>query len=481
MNMPAGNEIRKSVLKKTVLSLTILLFLFTSSNCIFSAFVSFSSNYTKRVEVNLDKSKNNENAELIEIDNISDVINGYSNGTVSFSSRIGSYIANGGNILPAQVELTDSSYIKFLDARITRGTYFSEDAYKNGRNVVVISERTAAKLFMSTDVVGNEVELLDEKYRIVGLYKGKASIISLMGSDGLDKVFVPFTSYAYAHTMPVDTIYINDKYLEKQRFRENAVSNYLKQRMYINTDLYKIMDFYNAPIMMSQMADILVFFIAVWCIYILAGFAAAYVRKNAAYIKNCMEDKYPAEFIKSEAAYICFFSAGILLFVSLAACIYLLARPVLYIPSRYIPQDNIFDLGFYADIIKSMIYTSNSSYGYMPTQLEKYYGNALQLNIILLVFVIPAFFSTVSGLKLLKLAGASGKIYAKAVIISCVSAAALSVIFSSAGGVLLAFPLKNLAFILLFCLLYVINRKHLESLLNHALYGRKKNNVKSNA
>jgi hypothetical protein len=446
--------------KKIILSLTLLLFLLTASNCITAAFSSFAGAYTERVEINLDRSGDISGAGLIKLNGLDRLAGKYGSGGVSFSSRIGAYAGNGGNVQPAAVELTDCNSERFMGIDITRGTYFSEDAYKNGRNVAVISERLADRLFMNTDVIGNDVELLGEKFRIVGLYKGSGSIVSMLGSDGADRVYVPFTSLNNAHSLAIDTIYIHDKNLERESFREKATEDFLLQRMKVNPSLYRITDYYGMTAALRQLSDILSFLAALWCILILLKFAAAYIRKNAAYVKNCLKDTYVPEFIKSNMPYLCFFTAGVLLFAGLAACVYLFARPDLHIPARYIPQDNIFDIAFYADLVKSALYVSNSSWGYVPTILELYCNSINMLNIILLFCAIPAFFSAISGLKLLRLSDGAAGTFIKAIIVSCGSAAALSVLFSLAGGVGLAFPLKSPMIVLLTCLLVMINKNH---------------------
>lgn len=463
------HKIIRHALNRIVLSFTLLLVLFIASSCISTSFALFSGDNTKRVELNLDRSKNVDNAELITIDNIKAIFNRYGKGTVSFSSLVSSIIANGSVYLPAQVEMTGSSYMKFSDIRMTRGTYFSEDAYKNGRNVVVISEQIATKLFMGTDVVGNEVELMGEAYRIVGIYKDKVSILSLMGSDGMDRVYVPYTSFSSAHIMPVETIFINDDALREERFRENVLSNYLKKRMHIDASLYKVIDYYNTPVELRQMADVFVFFIAILCIFIVFRFIMIYLKKNSVYIKNCLRDKYLAQFLRTKVVYICIFSFGIVLLVMLVYGILYVARPNVYIPDKFIPQENIFDLGFYMDIVKSMIYASNSTYGYVPTQLENYFANAQLLSTLLLICVIPALFSLVSGMKLLKLANSSSKFFAKAFMLSCIFAIALTELLSFVSGLSLAFSIKNLAIIFLFYILYATNLKNLDDILDNSL------------
>lgn len=456
-------EIKRLALRKTVLSATVLLFLLTALNSVGVVFSEFASDYTNRMEVNLDGSRATEDAELISLDDMDALIEEYGSEGVSFSSRLDTYIGNGDNSRPAAAILTDCNGREFLGLEITRGTYFSEDAYKNGRNVAVISERAASGLFMNTDVIGGEVDLLDSKYRIVGVYKQRDSVVSLLGSDGLDRVYVPFTSYDGAHTLPVHTLYIRDRRLGEEGFRENSLDIFLRRSLDADTGMYAISDFYDSSATLRQFADIIVFFIAVRCVLTLAGLAAAYVRKNTEYIKSCLKNKYATELIKSRLPYFCRFAGGVVFFVGLAVCIFLAAIPEVHIPAAYIPRDNIFDLGFYADIVRAELEASNSAWDYIPTQLEAYYKGALLLTVSLLVFGMFAYFSAISGLKLLRLAGGTAMTSFKAITASCVLAFILSLLFWKAGGVGLAFPFKNTAIALLSCCLATVSKKQVES------------------
>lgn len=446
-------KIRRFASVKIVLSLTALMFLLTASYCVCAAFASFAGDYTKRVEVNLNGNAEASGAGLIRLEDTTLLPDVFRNGAVSYSSRVDSYLKGGSYYMPIRAILTDSRYIKFSDAQITRGAYFSEDAYKSGRNVAVISENLAARLFTSLNAIGNEIELFNEKYTIVGLYREACSIVSLLGLDGVERVYVPFTSRAASGTLPIETLYISDDYVRDDRFRENYVRGNLERWLGLDTRMYRITDFYDTTVMLTQFEDIFIFFIAIWCICILGGFAAAHIRKNAEHIKSCMKDKYPGEFLKAKKLYVFGLLSGFMLLIASMAVIFLVARPHIYIPVEYIPQENIFDLSFYAGRIKSAIIASNSTYGYVPTPLEKYYGSAQIINALILACAVPLFFSAVSGLKLMKAAGSKGLELLKAVIISCVSAFVLSALFSLIGGVGLAFPLKNLAVILVFVFL----------------------------
>ncbi len=468
---------RKFASRKLAISLTALMFLLTASYCVCTAFASFAGDYTKRVEVNLNGTTEAGGAGLIKLEDTILLPNIFRNGTVSYSSRADTYLKSGSYYIPVQAMLTDSSYIKFFDAKITRGAYFSEDAYKSGRNVAVISESMAARLFTSLNAIGNEVELFNEKYTIVGLYREKDSLIALPGLDGADRVYVPFTSHAASGTLSIDTLYISDSYLKDEKFREHYVNKDLKSWLGLDTRMYKITDYYNATVMLTQFEDIFIFFIAIWCICILGGFVAVYISKNTEYIKSCIKEKYPGEFLKAKKLYVFGLLPGLMLLIASMVGIFLVTRPHIYIPAEFIPQENIFDLSFYAGRIKSAIIASNSAYGYVPTPLEKYYRSAQMINALILVCAVSVFFSVVSGLRLMKAIGGTGIELLKAVMLSCVSACVMSVLFSLIGGVELSIPLKNLAAILVFIFLKAAKAGIWKNTLAHAFSDRPKRGV----
>jgi len=98
---------------------------------------------------------------------------------------------------------TDSAYGDTFTLKLTEGTFFHTDAQtmRNGQDAV-ISDRLAVTLFAAErDVVGRRFLLNGKELLVVGVYETKRDILSRLGSDGADTVYVPW----YSDAAPADT------------------------------------------------------------------------------------------------------------------------------------------------------------------------------------------------------------------------------------------------------------------------------------
>lgn len=83
--------------------------------------------------------------------------------------------------------------------KISDGRYFSEDEFLSARNVCVISEKDAIKLFGTADVVGMSIEItiynVTQELQIVGVTKSKSSsmLSAFMGATDSVTVYMPYT------------------------------------------------------------------------------------------------------------------------------------------------------------------------------------------------------------------------------------------------------------------------------------------------
>jgi len=83
--------------------------------------------------------------------------------------------------------------------KISDGRYFSEDEFLSARNVCVISENDAIKLFGTSDVIGMSIEItiynVTQELQIVGVTKAQSSsmLSSFMGTTDSVTVYMPYT------------------------------------------------------------------------------------------------------------------------------------------------------------------------------------------------------------------------------------------------------------------------------------------------
>lgn len=100
---------------------------------------------------------------------------------------------------------------------LSKGAYFSEDDYENGKMVCYISEDDAIKLFGNTDVIGMTVDINVQgrivEYRIIGLttFADNASLVSYSYETAPIYLNVPLTTFesALGLSLPEDTYAAN--------------------------------------------------------------------------------------------------------------------------------------------------------------------------------------------------------------------------------------------------------------------------------
>lgn len=449
--------------KKLILSLTLLLVLVVASGSVAAEFSAYSGNGDERVDINLEQADDAGTTELIGYRHIAPLRERFPEGVVSFSSRRDTMLTRGQVALPVRVCLTDESYPAFSGLKIIRGTYFSSKALALGRNVAVISRDLAERLFMSTDAVGNEITLFDETYTIVGLYQQPKTLLSLLGSDGSERVYVPFTSHMEMGSLPVETIFIRDRSLGEAGFKETMMEDILRKEMGIQTGAYRIIDYYGTETMASQWLSLFLFLAALWTALLLLGSSGRLLGEMKDFVVAGLRQDYLSGFLRKQFVRVLSYTGRLLGLVGLSVLLAIFARPRVYIPSQYLPYDNIFDISFYLGKAREAIQASNAMAGYIPAPMEHAFQTSSAMGFLLLLLMIPAFLSLVSALKLLKsLMYPTGR-FMLMLLLSSVLAFIVLLLLSVSGIIELAVNAKSLVLPVLFCLVYFLRKGKAES------------------
>ena len=124
---------------------------------------------------------------------------------------------------------------------------------------------------MSLDAVGNEITLFNETYVIVGLYEPSKTILSLLGSDGIETVYVPFTSYMAYTDITLDTVAIDDPGFAGTGFRQGMMAEILKEDLGVTAAAYRIIDYDRSETMVSQWLALFQFLVALWTLVCCCG------------------------------------------------------------------------------------------------------------------------------------------------------------------------------------------------------------------
>lgn len=369
------------------------------SESLVSTFYSSHGKYTGRIEINLDETAAVSGAALITTENIDLLTDALgSNANMAYISEMDSIARLNDLASPVSMVLSSPGYVDFTGLEIVRGSFFSAESCKYGQNVAVISEKLAKELFKSYDILGEEFELAGQQYMVTGIYRIKSSIISLLGSDGAQRVYVPYESLNQPVGAVIKTIMIHDDDIASNTFREREVANTIRKNVIGDPDTYRITDFYNSEIL-SQYIRLVIFLTGLSLCCFIAAWLFRHIRKCFVFLRHKTRDMYFSEVLKAEKWFIV---KSALTMVAAAGCIALIWSAIkfrLYIPPEFVPQDNIFDIRFYVERIADTIALHNSSFGYIPSQYEIDFTNVLRINVFLALCLTAEVLLAVSSLK----------------------------------------------------------------------------------
>lgn len=80
---------------------------------------------------------------------------------------------------------TDHRYTDVFNLEFVTGSFFNEAQYNAGDHVAVISESKAIEIYGSTDIIGQETELRNKSYTIIGVFKDVPKLYRNVNFDEL--------------------------------------------------------------------------------------------------------------------------------------------------------------------------------------------------------------------------------------------------------------------------------------------------------
>ena len=456
-------KLQRFSLYKLIILTSSLFFLIIMINSISSDIGNtYKNDYSSRVEINI-KSNFGDEQKLIKPSGLEIFKMQYSSESISYMNELDSFLQTGNVGYPVKAVLSGENLENFLSLNILRGTFFSKNQYEYGKKVAVISDTMAQKLFTSHNVIGNEINISGLKYKIIGLFRNKNSLFSLLGSDGVERVYIPSESLSNNGLKIVNTVFIKDKRLQAESFKVNTIEKALSERLMVDSYLYKINDFYYNSSYTSQPLSMFIFLVGILCICLLIKYFIEYLKFGFLYLKKGMKNNYLLQILVK-------WKLRIPVFLILAALIPLFIGTVFWlirfkgaIPQEYIPANNVFDFGFYANKVKEAIYSANNNVGYAPTELEILFHNNLTAIYVLMSFVIINFIAVVSTIKLNKMVCESSAKQNIMIVVSLFIGLAVAFVFCLVCGIKYSFPAKAVAILVLFLAINLVNKRKVEA------------------
>lgn len=262
--------------------------------------------------------------------------------------------------------LTNEFYFEIYGQKLN-GNSITEENIKNENKVAVISSNLALKLFFNTDAVGKTITLNDEVYTICGVIQESENIINSLSSDGKQRIYIPYTCYSGYENCDVYTISYDNSASSAPLIEQMKLAQYHSTNFSEKANV--IRNFENIIFLILFIA---LCFLALRLWYRICKKLIKDIKENLSenYILNSLKS-IPIKYVLLA---ITAFGIPVVLLI-----IFFLSDFSIFIISKYIPYDNIFDVSYYLNTIIENSNMANDLALTGDTFLINLYSNSFSL------------------------------------------------------------------------------------------------------
>lgn len=262
--------------------------------------------------------------------------------------------------------LTNEFYFEIYGQKLN-GNSITEENIKNENKVAVISSSLALKLFFNTNAVGKTITLNDEVYTICGVIQESENIINSLSSDGKQRIYIPYTCYSGyencdVYTISYDTSASSAPLIEQMKLSQYHSTNFSEKANVIR-------NFENIIFLILFIA---LCFLALRLWYRICKKLIKDIKENLS--ENYILNSLKSITIKYVLLAITAFGIPVVLLI-----IFFLSDFSIFIISKYIPYDNIFDVSYYLNTIIENSNMANNLALTGDTFLINLYSNSFSL------------------------------------------------------------------------------------------------------
>ena len=284
-----------------------------------------------------------------------------------------------------RIVLVDENYLDVMN--ISKNGITKENV-SSKESSVIISNKLALKLFFNERAENNELNIFGKAFKITYVYNESSGFINEISKDGKERIYIPYTCTEIHENISIDSI----------AYSNNSPSAPLIEQMDLSQ--YHSIDF-------SEKNKVIHTFEHLLCLILYTGICIISLRlwyllcrKYFSEIKNNLKVNYFLKSINSiPTKYVLIILVGIGIPVVLLVIFACLDFSV-YIASKYVPNDNIFDMTHYINAIIENTNLSNSIALTGNNYLSVLYANTF--NILIWILAIFVFLFSVLTYKILK-------------------------------------------------------------------------------
>ncbi len=282
---------------------------------------------------------------------------------VSFCAELEETSVKAETVLPV---LTNESYFEIYNHKLI-GKGFTKENMENKDKVAVIESSLALKLFFNTNAVGKTITLNDEVYTICGIINEDENIINSLSSDGKQRVYVPYSGYKEYKNCEVNIIAYDNKSFSAPLIEQMNLTQYHPTNFSEKAKVIK-----NFEHIIFLILFIALCFLALRLWYRICKKLIKDIKENLSenYILNSLKS-IPIKYVLLA---ITAFGIPVVLLI-----IFFLSDFSIFIISKYIPYDNIFDVSYYLNTIIENSNMANNLALTGDTFLINLYSNSFSL------------------------------------------------------------------------------------------------------
>lgn len=282
---------------------------------------------------------------------------------VSFCAELEETSVKAETVLPV---LTNESYFEIYNHKLI-GKGFIKENMENKDKVAVIESSLALKLFFNTNAVGKTITLNDEVYTICGIINEDENIINSLSSDGKQRVYVPYSGYKEYKNCEVNIIAYDNKSFSAPLIEQMNLTQYHPTNFSEKAKVIK-----NFEHIIFLILFIALCFLALRLWYRICKKLIKDIKENLSenYILNSLKS-IPIKYVLLA---ITAFGIPVVLLI-----IFFLSDFSIFIISKYIPYDNIFDVSYYLNTIIENSNMANNLALTGDTFLINLYSNSFSL------------------------------------------------------------------------------------------------------
>ncbi len=253
----------------------------------------------------------------------------------SFTSESEPVMLKGNEVIPTY---TTCDYFTILNEPL-QGLSFTENDQQALKKKVIISDTLALKLYFNTDVTGEILELSGEEYIVSGVFKDSKNLIDRFSKDGKERIYIPYTLAEKPDELPVHTIVYDTRTASAGVIEQMNTSQY---HFTILSEKAKVINTLKHVLYLIMYVILAITLMYLW--YKICSKLLKEIRQNL------KKNYFPKSFLSIPFKYIAF----VLTALGIPALLvfgFIKFDFSIFIISKYIPYDNLFDIGYYFEML----------------------------------------------------------------------------------------------------------------------------------